>query len=155
MCFFTVLRLHDQVTKACFMAIPRIIPLVPMDVRTCLLISDDPDDQVEFAEALHDIADDLVLITVIDTDRAVKLLASRKQVPDVILFDLSMDASDGEKIIQVLDGWEGLARVRLIVYGTFRDSARASHPRISAFLDQDMTFSRMRKVLSTLLSLEK
>lgn len=120
-----------------------------MIVRTCLLISDDPDDHIEFSEALYEVSDDTVLISVADLKRAADLLALKKCVPEFIFLNLGMGELNPDGFIKLLEDPE-LLRVQVIAYG---DSANAftAKGRISDFLESDVSYSELKSFLEKIM----
>lgn len=125
-----------------------------MTVRTCLLVSDDPDDYVEFAEGLYDIASDIVVIVVPDAQKAADLVLSKRHIPDYLFIDLSVNGFSHNEFFSVLDGDADFARVFLLAYGDVSDYERIKAPRLSAFLERDATYSDLRAFLKKLLANE-
>jgi hypothetical protein len=119
-----------------------------MIVRTCLLISDDPDDQVEFSEALNDFADDTILVSVSDFKKALDFLTLRKCVPEFILLNLAIPDFRPDKFFDALTDDPLLKDVRVIAYG---ESEPVRSPRIAAFLDPDMSYSELKAALKKVL----
>jgi hypothetical protein len=115
-----------------------------MIVRTCLLISDDPDDHVEFSEALYDISDDTVLVTVSDIGKAIDLVAVKKCVPEFILLNVAIPEFRPDKFFDALNDDPALKNVQVITYG---DGDPIHSPRITAFLDQDVSYSELKETL--------
>lgn len=87
-----------------------------MQVRTLLLISDDPDDHIEFSEALYEVSDDAVLMSVSDMKKALDLLALRKCVPEYIFLNVNIGEADLPGLRLVLQTPE-LSKVAVIAYG--------------------------------------
>jgi response regulator RpfG family c-di-GMP phosphodiesterase len=118
-----------------------------MVLRTCLLVSDDPDDHIMFTEVLYEISSDIVLIAILDRAKALDLLSSGRHLPDYLILDLSNSESNTDLFFTALEKHPGLERIPLIVYGEFSQSATIRNDRISAFLDSDFTYSRLRNML--------
>ena len=118
-----------------------------MVLRTCLLVSDDPDDHIMFTEVLYEISSDIVLMAVLDRVKALQLLSSGRHLPDYLIMDLSNSEFNIERFFTALENQPGLDRIPLIVYGEFSQSATIRNDRISAFLDSDFTYSRLRSML--------
>jgi len=115
-----------------------------MIVRTCLLISDDPDDHIEFSEALYEISDDVVLVTVSDIKKALDLLGTRKCVPDFIFLNLGISGFDPKEFLKVLDDDSYLSNVKVVAYGECESSLSA---RVSSILDINASYSELKEAL--------
>lgn len=122
-----------------------------MIVRTCLLISDDPDDHIEFSEALYDISDDAVLVAVSDARKALDLLRLRKCDPEFVFIQLGIAALDADAFFKVLEGEEHLRNLKVIAFG---EGEPLTSSRFSAFFNSDMNFSELKKALRSILALE-
>lgn len=120
-----------------------------MIVRTCLLISDDPDDHLEFSEALYEVSDDAVLIAVSDVQKAIDLLKHKKCVPEFIFLYLDIPAFEPDIFFEALQDDEQLAKVKIITYGTEEQVTHS--PLITTFLNSDMNYSELKDALRGLL----
>ncbi|MDQ2656216.1 MAG: hypothetical protein M3Y60_02260 [Bacteroidota bacterium] len=118
-------------------------------VRTCLLISDDPDDHLELSEALYEISDDTVLVTVSDVNKALDLLTANKCIPEFILLNLIISGLVIQEFLNVLDANPALSRVRIIAYG---ESATVQSGRFAAILGADLTYSELKEALKKLIT---
>ena len=123
-----------------------------MMLRTCLLVSDDPDDHIMFTEVLCEISSDIVLMAVLDRAKALDLLSSGRHLPDYLIIDLSNSDPGADPFFTALEKHPGLSQVPLIVYGDFSQSAALSNGRIMAFLDNDFTYSRLRSMLAQIIN---
>ena len=117
-----------------------------MIVRTCLLISDDPDDHTEFSEALYEISDDTVLMTVADVRKAVDLLALKRCIPEYIFLNVGISDFRSEVFFHALED-PGLRHVQVIACGESSDIEKFRHPRVAAFLDTDISYSGLKAFL--------
>lgn len=121
-----------------------------MILRTCLLLSDDPDDHIELAEALQEASGNYVIMAVRDPDKAIQLLAHKKLVPDLIIVDFTLGGFDTDLFFHTLQS-DGLSHTPVVAYGDSTNLSRHSHPRIEMFLDDDITYSGLRKALVEIL----
>jgi len=117
-----------------------------MVTKTCLLISDDPDDPVEFTEALNEISAETVVLTVSAIDKAIDLLKMKKCLPDFLFIDLGL-LTDYEPDIffRALEGDEHLHTIQVIVFGD--PHPLPTYPRIAAFLNTDMNYPEFKEAL--------
>lgn len=122
-----------------------------MTLRTCLLLSDDPDDHIELREALQEASSSYVIMAVFDPDKAIQLLALKKLVPDLIIVDFTLGGFDSDLFLDTLQS-DGLSLTPVVAYGDTTSLSKRSHPRISAFLDDDITYSGLRRKLVEILN---
>jgi hypothetical protein len=115
-----------------------------MIVRTCLLISDDPDDHIEFSEALYEVSDDAVLVTVSDFKKALDLLTLRKCIPEFVFLNLAIPAFEQREFFDALDDDSVLKNVKVITYG---ESPEIKSARVTAVLDPDLSYSQLKDFL--------
>ena len=118
-----------------------------MIVRTCLLISDDPDDHIEFSEALYEISDDTVLITVAEVRKAVELLALKGCIPEYIFLNAGISGLNSEMFFHTLDD-PALRHIQVIVCGESSDFEKFQNGRVAAFLDTDISYSELKAFLA-------
>lgn len=123
-----------------------------MIVKTCLLISDDPDDHIEFSEALNDISEDCVVITVSDVRKAIDLLVHRKCLPEFVMLNLGIADFSSDSFFDALDGDVLLKNIRIIAYGDTVDSESIGLSRISRFFGSDLTFSELKMELKSIMA---
>src|SRR5688500_13634794 len=100
-----------------------------MIVRTCLLISDDPDDHIEFSEALYEISDDTVLISVADLKKAMELLSLKRCIPEYIFLNIAMSGFNPDDLFSSMDEPE-LKHIQVIAYGESRHFSNLCKHRI-------------------------
>ena len=127
----------------------KVDPRYHMIVRTCLLISDDPDDHVEFSEALYEVSDDAVLIAVSDVQKALDLLKHKKCLPEFIFLYMDIPAFEPDIFFEALQEDEQLTKVKVIAYG---NQEQVTHsPLITMFLSSDMNYSELKDALRRIL----
>ena len=120
-----------------------------MIVRTCLLISDDPDDHIEFSEALYEVSEDAVLIAVSDVQKAIDLLKHKKCIPEFIFLYLDIPAFEPDIFFEALQEDESLNKIKVIAYG---NQSRVTYsPLIRMFLNSDMDYSELKDALRAIL----
>lgn len=118
-----------------------------MTLRTCLLVTDDPDDQSEFSEALYEVSADAILLSVVHSKKAMELLQSETHIPNYIFLDLSMlDLDPGAFIIEINQKKE-LREIPLIVYGEHSEYEKVKNLGVYAFLTRDCKYSELRNFL--------
>ena len=118
-----------------------------MILRTCLLVSDDPDDHIEFSEALYEISDDIILVTVTHPGKAVNLLALRQCIPAYIFVNLEMNGFDPDDFLRAIDANPDLEGIELIAYGDYGDYQKLQTRRVTAFMNNQMNYTELRNFL--------
>jgi CheY-like chemotaxis protein len=88
-----------------------------MSVKTCLLVTDDPDDHQAFSEAFSEISAQAVVLIVLDSNKAVELLRTEKHVPDYLFVDLSMHGIEIRPFLKILRQQARLSRIPTVLYG--------------------------------------
>ena len=118
-----------------------------MIVRTCLLVSDDPDDHIEFSEALYEISDDLILVTVTHPAKAVELLALRQCLPAYIFLNLEMAQFNPDDFLMAVEANPDLEGTEIIAFGEYSDYEKLQTRRVSAFLNNQMNYTELKNFL--------
>lgn len=119
-----------------------------MTVKTCLLVTDDPDDHQAFSEALSEISDDAIVLNILDSQKALIFLASKKYSPDYIFLDLSMNGIRVNAFLDAMRSQQGLNRIPTVLYGdrtTFDNIGRYDDVM---FFDKDYEYSELKNFLS-------
>ena len=117
-----------------------------MIVKTCLLVSDDPDDQIEFTEALQGISDNIIVLSLPDPFRAADLVLSKRHIPDYMIVDMALNGFSHD-FFSRLEADDDFAKIFVLVYGDNADYEKLSSPRVSAFLGSDTGYADMRSML--------
>src|SRR5688500_10502081 len=118
-----------------------------MIVRTCLLVSDDPDDHIEFSEALYEISNDVILVTVTHPGKAVDLLVLRQCVPSYIFLNLEMNGLNPDDFLMAVEANADLKGIEIIAYGEYGDYDKLKTRRVTAFLNHQMSYTELRNFL--------
>lgn len=121
-----------------------------MLLKTLLLISDDPDDHVQFAEVANEVAEDVAVMAILDARKAGDFLSGKSLIPDLVILNLSMHGLDGD-FFQRLSNDGELREVPLLVYGELAEFAGVQSTSVVAFLENDFTYSRLRTVMKKIL----
>src|SRR5687768_13007068 len=108
-----------------------------MIFRTCLLVTDDPDDQSEFSEALYEVSADAILLSVVNSKKAIELLKSKTHIPNYIFLDLSLPDLDLSAFIIEINRKKELKEIPLIVYGEHSEYEKVKDLGIYAFMKRD------------------
>ena len=122
-----------------------------MALRTCLLISDDPDDHLEFSEAMYEVSNDTILISLVNARKAMDLLKANICVPDFIFFDLS-DGVHADVFLTAMQKNPIMENVPVIVYGDYSEYERITTLGVAAYLNKDYSYSDLRAFLKKVLN---
>ena len=122
-----------------------------MNPKICLLLTDDPDDQQSFSNALTEIDPNSILISVIDSAQALRLLNTKKILPDLIFVDVSMYGMDVSQIANATRNDGVLRSVPLALYGYKEDSDGLKEMSDFPYLDKDCTYSDLIRFVRTAL----
>ncbi|MEX2234197.1 MAG: hypothetical protein WD824_18680 [Cyclobacteriaceae bacterium] len=123
-----------------------------MIVKTCLLVSDDPDDHIEFSEALYEISNDIVVISVTHPKKALDLLSMKKCRPDFIFVNLEMNGCSPDEFLTAIEKDHDLENIRLIAFGEYGEYDKIKTRRISCFMNNDISFSELRNFLAKVIN---
>ena len=115
--------------------------------RTCLLVSDDPDDYLELSEALYEVSGDIVLLNVADPQKALEFLEKKWCVPSHIFFNLEMHGLNCDKFLNAVEQNPQLESSAVIAYGDYSRYGKLKTTRITAFLDSASSYSEVRQFM--------
>jgi CheY-like chemotaxis protein len=122
-----------------------------MPVKTCLLITDDPDDHQAFSEALSEISPKSVVLIVLDSEKALELLKDKKLIPDGIFLDLSMQGIRINTFLKNIKGKTGVQTVPTVIYGEPAGFEKIEDSQGLFFFDKDYQYSELKEFLSEFL----
>ena len=125
-----------------------------MIVRTCLLISDDPDDHMELSEALNEISKDTVLVAVAHPEKALAMLGLKRCIPDYIFLNLAVNGFSPDVFFATLDADVELMNVRVIAYGEIPDFEKLNKHRVTGFINSDVSYTELRESLGKIMGRE-
>jgi CheY-like chemotaxis protein len=126
-----------------------------MNLETCLLVTDDPDDHQVFSEALSEISSGVILVVVPDSEQAIELLKAKKFIPDYIFLDLSMHGVRSNSFFKILKRDDELKRIPIIIYGNDGELQNAGDAHIAAFFNKDYNYSELRNFLREIIKAGK
>jgi CheY-like chemotaxis protein len=86
------------------------------NIKCCLLVEDDPEDQELFIDALHSISSTTGCYAVANGEEALFALLDENLVPDYIFTDLHMPRMGGFEFIKILKGLEKFRGIPVIIY---------------------------------------
>jgi CheY-like chemotaxis protein len=118
-----------------------------MTVRTCLLVTDDPDDHQAFSEALSEFSSRTVVVIVLDSDKAIDLLKSKRHIPDYIFVDLSMQGIRVESFLEARKKDPDIHSVPTVVYGAKSAFERMDDAEGLIFFSKEYEYSELRNFL--------
>ena len=118
-----------------------------MAVRTCLLVSDDPDDHAELTEAIYEVFEDVIVLLVSDNRRAADLILSKRHIPEFLMMDVAVNGFDHNNFFARLETDPDFAHLSLIVYGDDGDFEHITSEKVVARLTRDLTYSRLKMFL--------
>lgn len=87
-------------------------------IKTCLLVEDDQDDQDFFTNTLNEISETTICYTVENGIEAVHALTKDKIRPHYIFTDLNMPEMNGFEFLKTIKNMEGLQHIPVIVYSS-------------------------------------
>jgi CheY-like chemotaxis protein len=124
-----------------------------MTVKTCLLVTDDPDDHHAFSEALAEISENTIILNILDSQKAISFLLSKRHTPDYIFLDLSMHGIRINTFLKSIKGDIDVNKVPAVVYGD-----RATFSKIDGnfsdltFFNKDYQYSELKEFLKRIFS---
>jgi response regulator of citrate/malate metabolism len=122
-----------------------------MITKTCLLITDDPDDQFEFTEAMNEISSDIVLLNISGSAKAIKLIQSKRHIPDYIFLDLSLGENPVNEFLDTLNKLDYQQAIPTIVYGQDEEFIKVNITGITDFLKKGYAYSTLKAFLKKLI----
>jgi CheY-like chemotaxis protein len=125
--------------------------LKTLEIRTCLLVTDDPDDHQIFTEAIAKVAEDTIVLIVVSRDKALGLLSSGIHVPDHLIIDLSMDGLNINGFLKVIRASNILSRIPIFAYGGPGEYADIEDRRALVFFAKEYEYSKLQGILNDFL----
>ena len=119
-----------------------------MTVKTCLLVTDDPDDHQAFSEALAEISDDAIVLNVLDSQKALKFLSTKRYAPDYIFLDLSMNGIRVNAFLNSIRADQQLVQIPTVLYGDRTTLDAIGRYDDVMFFDKDYEYSELKNFLS-------
>lgn len=121
-----------------------------MTVKTCLLVTDDPDDHHAFSEAFSEISDDAVVLIVLDSQKALTLMKGRRHTPNYVFLDLSMHGIRVNTFLSAIRGSAELREMPTVVYGNEGDLEKIDQRDGLMFFSKQYEYSELREFLKKL-----
>ena len=85
---------------------------------TCFLIDDDKDDQEIFLTVLEEWGPAIRCITASNGEEAIRKLANREVVPDLIFVDMNMPLMNGTQFLKERNRLDGVSTIPVIILTT-------------------------------------
>lgn len=121
-----------------------------MTLKTCLLVTDDPDDHQAFSEAISELAEDTIVLIVLDSQKALDLMKSKTHLPDYIFLDLSMHGIRINSFLNIIKGEADLHVIPTIVYGEVPNFDKIQNNEGLFFFNKEYEYSELQKFLRAL-----
>jgi CheY-like chemotaxis protein len=119
-----------------------------MHVKTCLLITDDPDDHQAFSEAFAEISEATVVLIVLDSQKALEMLKSKRHEPDFIFLDLSMHGIKINTFLKYIKVDErSLNIIPVVVYGDRPEFSKLEFASEVTFFNKEYEYSELKDFL--------
>jgi CheY-like chemotaxis protein len=121
-----------------------------MTLRTCLLVTDDPDDHQAISEALSQISEDTIVLNILDSQKALMLLKESACQPDYLFLDLSMHGIRINSLLKTIKDDGGLLKIPTVVYGLNDAFSQIDDTRHLIFFNKDYEYSKLKDFLLTI-----
>jgi CheY-like chemotaxis protein len=118
-----------------------------MTVKTCLLVTDDPDDHQSFSEAFAEISENAVVLIVLDSLKALTLIKSQKHAPDYIFLDLSMHNIRINTFLNTIRSDSEMKDTPTVVYGDETSLIKVDAAENVTFFNKHYEYSELREFL--------
>jgi hypothetical protein len=118
-----------------------------MTVKTCLLVTDDPDDHQAFSEAASEISEGAIVLIILESQKALELLKTKAHKFNYIFLDLSMHGIRINTFLKILQN-ELKLDAGIAVYGSEVDFSSIENPTKLAFFSKEYEYSELRDFLS-------
>jgi CheY-like chemotaxis protein len=122
-----------------------------MKVKTCLLITDDPDDHQAFSEAFAEVSEETIVLIVLDSQKALDMLRAKKHNPDFIFLDLSMHGIRINTFLKFIKAEDiSLKKIPVVVYGDVTEFYKLEYVSEVTFFNKEYEYSELRDFLREL-----
>ena len=118
-----------------------------MALKTCLLVTDDPDDHQAFSEALAEVSEKAIVLIILDSHKALSLLKAKTHNPDYIFLDLSMQGIRINPFLQEIRNDVNLRPIPTVVYGDIASLYTIESVEGVTFFDKDYEYSQLKNFL--------
>jgi CheY-like chemotaxis protein len=122
-----------------------------MKVKTCLLITDDPDDHQAFSEAFAEVSEETIVLIVLDSQKALDMLRAKKHNPNFIFLDLSMHGIRINTFLKFIKTEDiSLQKIPVVVYGDVTEFYKLEYVSEVTFFNKEYEYSELRDFLKEL-----
>jgi CheY-like chemotaxis protein len=118
-----------------------------MALQKCLLVTDDPDDHQAFTDAITEISDNAVVVVILDSHKALKLLLENSFLPDYVFIDLSMTGIRINTFLQGLKKEALLRDIPVVLYGDNKGFIDTGEYGPLMFFTKDYEFRELKNLL--------
>jgi CheY-like chemotaxis protein len=123
-----------------------------MTVKTCLLVTDDPDDHQTFSEAFADVSSNAVVLNVVDSHKALELITSHKHIPDFFIVDVSMHGMRINTFLKAIRADDMISRTLTVLYGFESDMKNVDRLPGTLFFNKEYRYTDLRNFLKGLIA---
>jgi ActR/RegA family two-component response regulator len=117
------------------------------EIKTCLLVTDDPDDHQTFTEAIGKVSESSIVMIIVDSQKAEKLMASGTHIPDYLIIDLSMNGLEINAFLEGLRKDMRLKTIPVLTYGEPSEYADIDDRTSLSFFAKEYEYSQLQNVL--------
>jgi CheY-like chemotaxis protein len=125
-----------------------------MAIKTCLLVTDDPDDHQAFSEAFSEISANAIVLIVLDSEKALQLLKSGKYIPDHIFLDLSMHGIRINTFLKSINNDPAIRDIPTVVYGNQAAFLKIEYTDGLQFFNKEYDYSELKKFLTAFIDVD-
>ena len=121
-----------------------------MPLKKCVLVTDDPDDHQAFTDVVAENHPAMVVIVVMDNQKALELLREKNLLPEYLFLDISMHGIRINSFLTTLKNDEELKKIPIVIYG---DESRLSYVDKSAdilYFPKEYTYTELQDFLAKL-----
>jgi hypothetical protein len=123
-----------------------------MNSKIFLLITDDPDDYVEFASALDELSTDAIVLSVGNGPKAMRMLEESIFVPHCVMINLLMSDNNADEILSALQNRTSYnATVKIAYGGEGAEFNELNHRKTADFLRSSVPYTELRQRLASIL----
>lgn len=126
-----------------------------MTVKTCLLVTDDPDDHQAFSEAFSDVSSEAIVLNVLDSAKALALLNFKKHIPDYFFLDLSMNGIRINTFLKAVRSDPAISAIPTVLYGLETDIDKVDDRAGLVFFNKEYGYTDLRNFLRQFIELHK
>ena len=111
-----------------------------------MLVTDDPDDHHAFTEAIAKLSDNIIVLIVLDRQKAIRALKSTVLTADYLIMDLSMEGLEINDFLVTLRGNPALSGIPICAYGEPEEYGDFANRHALTFFSEEYDFSELEKV---------